>query len=117
MIQTPAPSASLTTEFEYILRHHSSLAASIVGLLDLYLCLWKCYVVDSALKIRLEEEQCHLQRSIEWLTAECDVLRQCCNDQARELFGRRQAVAALNDGIVEVLKASEKRTFRMIELK
>ncbi|OKP09560.1 hypothetical protein PENSUB_5053, partial [Penicillium subrubescens] len=113
----PSPSASLTTEFEYILRHHSSLAASIVGLLDLYLCLWKCYVVDSALKIRLEEEQCHLQRSIEWLTAECDVLRQCCNDQALELFGRRQAVAALNDGIVEVLKASEKRAFSVIELK
>jgi hypothetical protein len=39
MIQTPAPSASLTTEFEYILRLYSSLAASIVGLFDLYLCL------------------------------------------------------------------------------
>jgi hypothetical protein len=117
MIQAPATSASLTTEFEYILRHHSSLAPFIVGLLDLYLCLWKCYVVDSALKIRLEEEQRLLQRSIKWLTTECDVLRQRCNNQALELFGRRQAVAAFNDGIVEILRASEKRAFRAIELK
>jgi hypothetical protein len=33
-----------------------------------------------------------------------------------ELFGRRKAMAALNDGIVEALKASEKRSCRMIEL-
>jgi hypothetical protein len=117
MIQAPATLASLTTEFEYILRHHNSLAAPIVGLLDFYLCLWKCYVVDSALKIRLEEEQRLLQRSIEWQTTECDVLRQCCNDQALKLFGRRQAVAALNDGVVQVLKASEKRAYRVVELK
>jgi hypothetical protein len=68
------------------------------------------------LKIRLEEEQGQLQRSIAWLTAECDILLQSCNDQALELFGRRKAVAALNDGIVEALKASEKRAYRMIEL-
>lgn len=116
MIQGPATSASLTTEFEYILRHHSSLAAPIVSLLDLYLRLWNCYIVDSALNIQLGEEQGQFQRSIEWLTTECDELLQCCNDQALELFGRRQAVAALNDGIVEVLKASEKRAYRMIEL-
>ncbi|OKP01801.1 hypothetical protein PENSUB_7243, partial [Penicillium subrubescens] len=44
-------------------------------------------------------------------------LVRCCNDQALELFGRRQAVAvaALNDGIVEVLKASEKRAYGAIE--
>jgi hypothetical protein len=99
------------------LRHHNSLAAPIVSFLDLYLRLWKCYVVDSALKIQLEDEQRHLQMSIEWLTTECDVLRQCCNDQALELFGRRQAVAALNDGILEVLKASEKHVYRVIESK
>jgi hypothetical protein len=43
-------------------------------------------------------------------------LLQYCNYQALELSGRRQAVAALNDGIVEVLKASEKRAYRMIGL-
>jgi hypothetical protein len=75
-----------------------------------------CYIVDSALKIQLGEEQGQLPRSIEWLTTECDALLQCCNDQALELFGRRQAVAALNDEIVEVLKASEKRAYGMIEL-
>jgi hypothetical protein len=74
------------------------------------------FIVDSALKIRLEEEQGQLQRSIAWLTAEYDILLQCCNDQALELFGRRQAAAALNDRIVEVLKASEKRAYRMIEM-
>jgi hypothetical protein len=63
-IQGPTTLASLTTEFEYVLRHHNALAAPIVDLLDLYLCLWKCYIVDSALKIRLEEEQRYLQRSI-----------------------------------------------------
>lgn len=115
MIQAPATLASLTTEFEYIQRHHNALAAPIVRFLDLYVCLWKCYVVDSALKIRLEEEQHLLQRSIEGLTTECDVLRECCNDQALELFSRRQAVAALNDGIVSVLKASEQSVYRVIE--
>ncbi|KAJ5378286.1 uncharacterized protein N7496_005695 [Penicillium cataractarum] len=114
--QLPTTSASLSTEFEYILRHHISLVAPIVSLLDWYLRLWNCYVVDSALKIQLEEEQGQLQRSIVWLTAECDVLLQCCNDQALDLFGSRQAAAALKDGIVEVLKASEKRAYKMIEL-
>jgi hypothetical protein len=65
------------------------------------------------LKIQLEEE---LQRSIVSLTAKCDSLLQCCNDQALELFGRRQAAAALNDGIVKVLRASEKRAYKTIEL-
>ncbi|OKP14973.1 hypothetical protein PENSUB_4108, partial [Penicillium subrubescens] len=95
----PTTSASPSIEFEYILNHHISLAAPTVSLLDWYLRLWNCYIVDSALKIRLEEEQDQLQRSI-----------------ALELFGRRKAVAALNDGIVEALKASEKRAYRMIEL-
>jgi hypothetical protein len=87
-----------------------------VSLLDWYLRLWNCYIVDSALKIRLEEEQGQLLRSIAWLTAERDILLQCCNDQALELFSRRKAVAALNDGIVEALKASEKHAYKMIEL-
>lgn len=72
MIQGPATPANLTTEFEYISRHHISLAAPIVSLLNLYLRLWKCYIVDSALKIQLGEEQGQLQRSIKWLTTECD---------------------------------------------
>lgn len=109
-------SASLSTEFKYILNHHSSLAAPTVSLLDWYLRLWNCYIVDSARKIRLEDEQGQLQRSIAWLTAECDILLQCCNDQALELFSRRKAAAALNDGILEALKASEKRAHRVIEL-
>ena len=75
MIQAPATLSSLTTEFKYILRHRNSLAAPIIGFLDLYFCLWKWYVVDSALKIRLEEGQCLLQMLIEWLTTECDALR------------------------------------------
>lgn len=108
-MQDPATSTSLTTEFQYILHHRISLAAPIVSLLDLYLHLWNCYIVDSAVKIQL-------QRSIQGLTTECDTLLQCCNDRAPELFGRRQAVAALNDGIVEVLEESEKRAYRVIEL-
>ncbi|OKP12203.1 hypothetical protein PENSUB_2222, partial [Penicillium subrubescens] len=60
--------------------------------------------------IRLEEEQGQLRRSVAWLNAECDILLQCCNDQALELFGRRKAVAALNDGTVDALKANEKRS-------
>lgn len=47
------------------------------------------YVVDSALKVRRKEEQRHLQTSVEWLTTECDILRQCCNNQALDMFGRR----------------------------
>lgn len=56
--------------------------------LNLYLRLWKYYTVDSAMKIQLGEEQNYLQRSIEWLTIECNTLRQCCNDKALELFSR-----------------------------
>lgn len=75
--------------------------------------LVECYIVDFALKIRLEEEQLQLQRSIAWLTTECDLLLQY--DQALELFDCSRGVIALNDGIFEVFNAGEKPVSRMVE--
>ncbi|OQE53039.1 hypothetical protein PENNAL_c0480G00235, partial [Penicillium nalgiovense] len=45
---------TLTAEFMKVLNLNDSLATPALKLLDLYLCLWECYVVKSAQKIRLE---------------------------------------------------------------
>ncbi|KAJ5811821.1 hypothetical protein N7474_008122 [Penicillium riverlandense] len=85
-------------------------AIPALNLLDLYLCLWECYVIKSAKKIRFEEEQRQLQDSNEWLICDNDLFPQCCNEQAQVLWDRRRAVHALHDDVATLLKASERRT-------
>ncbi|CAG7953872.1 unnamed protein product [Penicillium salamii] len=64
---------SLAAEFMKLLHHNHTLATAALKLLDLYFCLWKCYVVRSAEKMRLEEEQGQLQESNEWLASNSDI--------------------------------------------
>ncbi|KAI3283422.1 hypothetical protein DTO002I6_9578 [Penicillium roqueforti] len=54
LVRTPG---SLTAEFMKLLYHNDALATLALKLLDLYFCLWECYVVKSAEEIRLEDEQ------------------------------------------------------------
>lgn len=48
---------SLTAEFIKLLHYNDALATPSLKLLDLYFCLWECYIVKPAEKIRLEKEQ------------------------------------------------------------
>ena len=98
---------SLTAEFMKLLHYNDALATPALKLLDLYICLWECYVVKSAEKIRLEEEQRQLQESNEWLASDSDILLQLCNEQALILWDRKQAVRALCNGVVSSLQASD----------
>ena len=84
-----------------------------LNLLDLYICLWDCYVLKSVQKIQLEEEQQQLRESNEWLEVESDLLIQRCNEQALVLWERKCALQGLHEGVVSVLKASNRRTYRI----
>jgi hypothetical protein len=57
-----------------LLHYNDALATPALKLLDLYFSLWDCYVVKSAEKIRLEDEQRQLQGLNEWLSSDSDIL-------------------------------------------
>ena len=86
---------------------NDSLATPVLESLDLYFCLWQCYVVKSAEKMRLEEEQRQLQASNDLLASDSDILLQLCNEQASVLWERKRAVQALCSGVVSTLEASD----------
>ncbi|CAG8139005.1 unnamed protein product [Penicillium nalgiovense] len=98
---------TLTAEFIIVVNLNDSLATPALKLLDLYFCLWECYVVKSAQKIRLEEEQRQLQASNDLLASDSDILLQLCNVQASVLWERKRAVQALCNGVVSALEASD----------
>ncbi|KAJ5775845.1 uncharacterized protein N7511_000856 [Penicillium nucicola] len=112
---TPINAAcSLTSHMTQILQHDTSfLSSSAVELLDLYLCLWDCYTIKSASKIRLEEERRFLQSSQEWLVAEKERLQQCCNHQVLLLWDRRQAFFSVQQGVLGTLHNSERQSFQV----
>ncbi|CAG7936644.1 unnamed protein product [Penicillium nalgiovense] len=107
-VHTPG---SLAAEFMKLLNYNDALATPALKLLDLYFCLWECYVLKSAEKMRLEEEQGQLQESNEWLSSDSDILLQLCNEQALILWDRKQAVRALCNGVVSTLQASDTRAY------
>lgn len=72
---------SLTSDLTQILQKKPALASFAIDLLDLYLCLWECYMIKSAGKIRLEEEHRFLQGSNKWLVGENEKLQECYNNQ------------------------------------
>ncbi|CAG8258350.1 unnamed protein product [Penicillium nalgiovense] len=90
---------------------NDSLATPVLKLLDLYFCLWECYVVKSAQKIRLEEEQRQLQASNDLLASDSDILLQLCNVQASVLWERKRTVQALCNGVVSALEASDLQAY------
>ncbi|OQE07153.1 hypothetical protein PENFLA_c177G00910 [Penicillium flavigenum] len=106
---------TLTAEFMKVVHLNGSLATPVLKLLDLYFCLWECYVVKSAQKIRLEEEQRQLQASNERLESDSDTLLQLCNVQASVLWDRKRAVQALCDGVVSALEASDLQAYSVDE--
>ncbi|CAG7978203.1 unnamed protein product [Penicillium salamii] len=103
-VRTPG---SLTAEFMKLLHYNDALATPSLKLLDLYFCLWECYVVKSAEKIRLEEEQRQLQESNEWLASDSDILLQLCDEQALILWDQKRAVQALRNGVVSSLSETQ----------
>ncbi|CAG8905538.1 unnamed protein product [Penicillium nalgiovense] len=102
---------TLTAEFMKVLNLNDSLATPALKLLDLYFCLWECYVVKSAQKIRLEEEQRQLQASNDLLASDSDILLQLCNVQASVLWERKRTVQALCNGVVSALEASDLQAY------
>ncbi|CAG8897920.1 unnamed protein product [Penicillium nalgiovense] len=106
---------TLTAEFMKVLNLNDSLATPVLKLLDLYFCLWQCYVVKSAQKIRLEEEQRQLQASNDLLASDSDILLQLCNVQASVLWERKRAVQALCNGVVSALEASDLQAYSVDE--
>ena len=102
---------SLTAEFMTLLHYNDALATPALKLLDLYFCMWECYVVKSAEKMRLEEEQRQLQDLNEWLASDSDILLQLCDEQALIRWDQKRAVQALCNGVVSSLQASDTQAY------
>ncbi|KAJ9481574.1 hypothetical protein VN97_g11897 [Penicillium thymicola] len=96
-----------------LLHHNHTLAKPALKLLDLYFCMWGCYVVKSAEKMRLDDEQRQLQDLNEWLASDSDILLQLCDEQALILWDRKRAVQALCNGVVSALQASDPKAFHV----
>ncbi|CAG8881954.1 unnamed protein product [Penicillium nalgiovense] len=114
-LSNPRTRGTLTAEFIKVVHLNDSLATPVLKLLDLYFCLWQCYVVKSAEKIRLEEEQRQLQASNVLLASDSDILLQLCNVQASVLWERKRAVQALCNGVVSALEASDLQAYSVDE--
>ncbi|CAG8881938.1 unnamed protein product [Penicillium nalgiovense] len=106
---------TLTAEFMKVVNLNVSLATPVLKFLDLYFCLWECYVVKSAEKIRLEEEQRQLQSLNDLLASDSDILLQLCNMQALVLWERKRAVQALCNGVVSAVEASDLQAYSVDE--
>ena len=96
-----------------LLHYNDTLGAPALKLLDLYFCLWECYVVKSAEKIRLEEEKRQLQESNEWLANDSGILLQLCDEQASILWDQKPAVQVLCNGVVSSLQASDTQAYHV----
>ena len=118
--QIPFPVAATTcylvSELSLMLHQNHPLASTAIELLDLYLCLWECYVIKSAFKIRLEEERRLLRSSNDWLARENDRIHEACTNQALLLWDRRQAFDLVQQGVFEILQSSDRRSYQMSEL-
>ena len=104
---------SLAAEFIKLLNYNETLATPALKLLDLYFCLWECYVVKSAEKMRLEDEQRQFQESNEWLASHGDMLLQLCDEQALILWDEKRAAQALCNGVVSTLQASNTQAYHV----
>ena len=96
---------SLMEEIKRILDENPPLTSATMEFFDLYLFLWESYVIDSARKIRLEEEQRRLQAENGWLIHANNRLYQACADQELVLWDRQEAFDSVQDAVVRVLKS------------
>jgi dsDNA-binding SOS-regulon protein len=72
-----------------VVNFNDSLATLTLKLLDLYISLWECYIIISAEKMQLEDEQRQRLELNEWLANDSDALLQLCDEQAMVLCGRK----------------------------
>jgi hypothetical protein len=98
---------TLTAEFIKVVNFNDSLATVTLKLLDLYFTLWDCYIIKSAEKMRLENEQKQLLEANEWLASDNDILLQLCNEQGMVSCDRKLAVQALCSDVFPALQASD----------
>ncbi|KAI2787059.1 hypothetical protein POX_f07414 [Penicillium oxalicum] len=96
---------SLVEEMKPLLDENPPFASSTMEFLDLYLLLWESYVIDSARKIRLEEEQRRLQAENAWLIHANNRLFQACTDRELILWDRQEAFDSVQEAMVQVLEA------------
>jgi hypothetical protein len=96
-----------------LLHYNDVLATPALKLLDLYFCLWECYVVKSADKIQLDDEQRQLRESIKWLASDSDIFLQLCDEQALIMWDRKRAVQALCNGVVSALQESDTQAYHV----
>jgi hypothetical protein len=99
---------SLTGELKQILHSTPQNATMALSMLDLYLCLWEFYVMDSAQKIRLEDEHRLLQDSNGWLLRQNEQLIDNCNCQALLIWDRQQALRDMHQGLAAIIHGSER---------
>ncbi|KAJ6016586.1 hypothetical protein N7540_011177 [Penicillium herquei] len=110
--ETPsAPPGLLKSQIHELLDFDTDLAHSSLKLLDCYLSMWDCYVVKSAEIIQLEKQNGRLQKLNESLAGECDAFLQGLKEQSLVLHDRRQAVRALQNGVIATLHASDPQPF------
>jgi hypothetical protein len=83
-----------------------------LSMLDLYLCLWEFYVIDSAQRIRLEDEHRLLQDSKDWLLRQNEQLVKNCNCQALLLWDRQQAFRNMHEGLAAIIRGSERSPYQ-----
>ncbi|CAP87190.1 hypothetical protein PCH_Pc24g02820 [Penicillium rubens Wisconsin 54-1255] len=86
---------TLTAEFMKLVNLNDSLATPVLKLLDLYFCLWECYVVKSAQKQ-------YPSTALQWTSF--------------SIMGRKRAVQALCNGVVSALEASDLQAYSVDEL-
>lgn len=96
-----------------LLQYDEALATPALKLVDLCFCLWECYILKSAEKIRLEEEHRRLQESNEWLASHSNMLLQLCDERALIVWDQKRAVQALCNGVFSSLQASGTQAYHV----
>ncbi|KAJ6004585.1 hypothetical protein N7540_012954 [Penicillium herquei] len=106
-----ACSGPLGSEIRDFLDNSRDRTSSALKLLHCYLDMWEFYVIRSAEMVRLKDEHRRLQELNDCLVGECDTLLQCSKEQSVVLQDRRQAVRALQNGVISALHASDPQPF------
>ncbi|KAJ6033837.1 hypothetical protein N7444_011608 [Penicillium canescens] len=98
---------SLRNEIDQLLRADPALASQAIHLVELYQCLWDCYVMEYASKVRVEEERRVLQDSNARLVGENGHLQQVCNFQQSLLWKQHRNFCSVHQGILRILQSCD----------
>lgn len=105
----------LTNEINQLLHADPALASQAIHLVELYQCLWDCYVMKCANKLRMQEERRLLQNSNAWLVGENEHLRQVCSFQQSLLWKHHQNFCSVHQGILGILQICDRGSCQMSE--